>query len=89
MKINRKKAMEIIGGTHGKIFGVEFIKKDGAVRIMAARKGVYKHLKGGSMPYNPKNYGLIPVFDMNSSYRTVNINTLKKIKFQKKTYEVV
>lgn len=68
-----------------KIFTVEFIKKDGTLRVMNCRLDVKKHLKGGTMNHDPKVLNHIVVFDMQkAAYRTINVNTLVKIKFEGK-----
>lgn len=72
-----------------KIFSVVFEKKDGTLREMVCRLGVKKHLKGGELTYDPEDKNYLVVFDMQSEgYRTININTLKKIKFEGVTYEI-
>ena len=71
----------------GKVFSAEFIKKDGTVRTMKARTGVVKHLKGGSLAFDPKKKKLISVFDMDEqSYKFINFNTLQWIKISGKKY---
>jgi len=65
----------------GKIFTVEFVKKDGTVRKMNARLGVKKHLKGGSLAFDPSERNLLPVFDMQKEgYRMINASTILTIK---------
>ena len=65
----------------GKIFTVEFVKKDGTVRKMNARLGVKKHLKGGSLAFDPLERNLLPVFDMQKEgYRMINASTILTIK---------
>ena len=72
-----------------KIFSVVFEKKDGTLREMTCRLGVKKHLKVGELSYDPEEKNYLVVFDMQSEgYRTININTLKKIKFEGVTYEI-
>jgi hypothetical protein len=71
----------------GKFFSVSFIKKDGTLREMTCRLGVTKHLKGGELKHNPSDFGHLVVFDLQKqAYRTINLNTLKKIKLDKKEY---
>lgn len=73
----------------GKIFSVEFIKKDGTLRKMVCRLGVKKHLKGGSLGYDAEALNYLTVFDLQSEeYRTINVNTLKSITFEGVTYEI-
>ena len=65
----------------GKIFTVEFIKKDGTLRKMNARVGVKKHLKGGTLAFDPSERNLLPVFDMQKEgYRMINASTILNIK---------
>ncbi len=67
----------------GKIFSVEFIKKDGTLRKMICRLGVKKHLKGGSLGYDAEALNYLTVFDLQSEeYRTINVNTLKCFTFE-------
>lgn len=66
-----------------KIFSVQFYKKDGTLREMTCRLGVTKHLKGGELKHNPSELNHLIVFDMQKGgYRTINFNTLVKIKFE-------
>ena len=58
----------------GDFFTVTFIKKDGSTRVMNGRLGVKKHLKGGTLKYDPVEKQLITVFDQQSGgYRSINI----------------
>lgn len=67
----------LIGKTNGRIFSVTFMKKDGTERIMHARTGVTKHLKGGSLAFEPSDYSLKAVFDVGKqAYRMVNLATV-------------
>lgn len=77
MKVNEFKEMV----ADGKIFTVEFIKKDGTLRKMNARLGVKKHLKGGTLAFDPSERNLLPVFDMQKEgYRMINASTILTIK---------
>ena len=67
----------LITSTRGKFFTVRFIKKDGTVRRMTCRTGVAKHLKGGSLAYDPASYDLKTVFDVQKKqYRMINLSTI-------------
>ena len=86
MKTELQKFRELVGN---KIFSVEFIKKDGSLREMVCRLGVTKHLKGGSLGYHAEDYNYLIVFDMTKKeYRTLNVSTLRKLKFEGNTYTV-
>lgn len=64
-----------------KFFTVEFLKKDGSKRKMLCKLGVKKHLKGGKLGYDADKVNNLIVFDVNKkAYRTVNLDTLKKLK---------
>jgi len=86
MKTEVKQLRELVGS---KIFSVEFTKKDGSLRKMVCRLGVKKYLKGGELKYNPEELNYLTVFDLQSEeYRTINVNTLKKIKLDGVSYDI-
>jgi len=88
--INTETAKEMIYNTKGKIFSVNFIKKDGSVRKMNCRRNVKKGVTGAGMAYDPKAYNLIPVFDMaNEGFRMINASTIQELKVEGKTYKIV
>lgn len=87
--ISKQEAAQIIKNTKGKYFTVSFTKKDGTNRVMNARLGVKVYLKGGTLPYNPDEKGLIPVFDAKTKgYRMININTINKLVVDRVEYDV-
>ena len=87
--ITTEQAKQLIKDTKGNFFTVTFIKKDGSTRVMNARLGVKKYLKGGELPYDADEKGLIPVYDMKKGdYRMVNVNTIKNLKIGKGEYQV-
>ena len=91
MRISKEEARDIIKGSGGKFVSVKFIKKDGSVRDLNGRIGVYKSqhapLKNVGLKYNPNNYGLVSIFDVQKkAYRMVNINTLSQLKVNGKIY---
>jgi len=82
-------AKNMIKSTKGKFFTVWFIKKDGTLRRMNARLGVKAYLKGGELPYNPEEKGLIPVYDVQTKgYRMINWTTIRKLKIENRVYNV-
>lgn len=89
-KIDTTNAVKLIRATQGKIFTVSFIKKDGTLRKMNCRLGVTKHLKGGELAFDPKEYDLIPVFDLQkNAYRMINLDSLVEITINGETFEVL
>jgi hypothetical protein len=87
--ITREQAKEIIFNTKGKIFSVQFIKKDGSIRDMNARRHVKKGVTGVGMSYDPAEYNLIPCFDMaNDGFRMINASTIQKLKVDGTEYSV-
>jgi hypothetical protein len=80
---------EVINLMGEKIFTITFIKKDGSVRVMNARRGVKKGVKGVGMSYNPTEKDLVVVFDMQKeAFRMVNAKTVLEIKADKEHYKV-
>ena len=83
-------ALKLIKSTQGQIFNVTFTKKDGSIRSMSCRLGVAKHLKGGELAYDPKEYDLLAVFDVQKKgYRMINLETLERIAISGKEFKVV
>lgn len=71
--------IEKILNSNGKIFTVEFLKKDGSLRTLNGRLGVKKYLKGGTCTLDQDQY--IIVFDLqNKVYRAVNKFTIQSVK---------
>lgn len=80
-----KKVIELLGD---KIFTVTFVKKDGSIRVMNARRGVKKGVKGVGMSYNPTEKDLVVVFDMQKeAFRMINAKTIMEVKADKKVYK--
>jgi hypothetical protein len=75
--------------SNGKVFSVQFRKKDGTIRDMVCRMGVQKYLKGGEKSYDTDALEYLTVFDMaKEAYRTVNTNTIIKMKVDGITYNI-
>ena len=65
----------IIEQSKGRFFTVVFTKKDGSKRVMNARLGVTKHLKGGSCTVDREKY--IIAYEMGQEgYRSINRSTI-------------
>lgn len=86
--ITRKKALELIDNSNGRFFTATFITKSRKRRTINCRISVKKHLKGGSKKYNERNYGLIIVWEPTSSYKTINLNTLKRLNIDNQKLKV-
>lgn len=87
--ISRESAKDLIKSTRGKYFTVSFIKKDGTARVMNARLGVKKYLRGGELPYDPIEKGLIPVYDAQvRDYRVVPVNRIYHLSIGGKEFDV-
>jgi hypothetical protein len=71
-----------INRTNGKFFTVVFTKKDGTTRKMTCRTGVKKGINGNGLKFEPKEKGLRVVWAADAeSYRMINLDTVKEIKF--------
>ena len=80
MEITRETARELIMGTNGKIFSVQFEKKDKTIRDMTCRLGVGKFLRGGKSTTDHLPH-LITVCELGKEqYRNINLLTLRKLK---------
>ena len=72
---------EIIRAQGDKAVTVTFIKRTtGEKRVMNCRLGVKKHLKGGELKYDPKDYDLLTTFDMQKKdYRCISLDSVQEI----------
>lgn len=67
---------------------VQFVKKNGELRVMNCRTGVKKYLKGGRDTLADKPY-LYKVYDVRrKAYRCVNLNTVVNIRMDGVDLEV-
>ena len=79
-RITLEDAEKLIKSSNGEIFSVTFKKKDGTMRTLTGRLGVKEGLKGTGMAYEPGEYDMIPIYDMEKeSYRMVNLTTVTRI----------
>lgn len=86
--IKRVRLEGYIRRLNGKIFTVNFIKKDKTKRKMNARTSVTKYVKGTGKP-NGLSTSCIKVFDMQKhAYRQINLATVTSIKAEGITYKV-
>lgn len=87
--INQSVAQFLISETEGKFFTATFTTKDFRIRVLNGRLGVKKHLSGGTLKFSPSSKDLVTVYDVKSKgYRTINLNTLTKLKINGKVYNV-
>ena len=90
MQISKATAKDMIQNSKGKIFTTTYIKKDKSTRVMNCRLEVKKGVTGEGLRYNPDEYNLIPVYDMQSrGFRMVNVDTLVSLSISNETYEVI
>ena len=83
--IFRKNLQKVIESNGSLIFSCTFTKSDGTKRKMVCRTGVKKYLKGGELPYDPVEKGLLPVFDLEKmAYRMIPLSRVETIKIAKK-----
>jgi len=89
-RVNLRKLIEE-KAKDGKIFHVEFYKKDGTLRKMNARLGVKKGVKGVGVNYkNPFIQPYINVYDMQkNAWRKINLDTIVRLKIKGVEYEVI
>ena len=70
------------------IFSTTYIKKDNTIRTLTSRTGKqYKSKTGRKAPYKPKEYNLMPLYDMRKkAFRMLNLNTLITLSINKEKY---
>ena len=70
---------------NGQFFTVEFIKKDNTLWKMNCRTGVKKYLVSNGRKIktvSPLENGILKVYDLGAKgYRSINIDTIKSIKY--------
>lgn len=85
--LKRTEILEKINLLNGLFFTVEFIKKDGSTRLMNCRTGVKKYLSDNGKKIkltSPIDNGILRVYDLQAKgYRSINIDTIKKINYNK------
>ena len=88
-QITKNQAKQKIFATNGKIFRALFTKKNGELREMICRLGVRKYVNGTGRSFDPADYELIGVFDMQADgHRMINVNTLEALTIEGERYEV-
>ena len=71
------------------VFGVTFVKKDGTVRRMIARRGVKKFVKGTGRVYQERpDNTLRLVWEPRNGYRFINLETVSEFRFRGIVYKV-
>jgi hypothetical protein len=87
----RQTLLKLIEFLNGQFFTVEFIKKDGTLRKMNCRTGVKKYLSNNGKTIKitrPIDNGILRVYDIKKeAYRSINLDTVKKINFNKISYK--
>ena len=87
----RQTLLKLIKFLNGQFFTVEFIKKDGTLRKMNCRTGVKKYLSNNGKSIKitrPIDNGILRVYDVKKeAYRSINLDTVKKINFNKVSYK--
>lgn len=67
--------------SNGKIFRVDFKKKDGSNRTMNCRFGVRKGLTGKGSKYNATDKGLLTVWESGEGWKNISVDTIQLIKY--------
>lgn len=87
----RQTLLKLIENLNGQFFTVEFVKKDGTLRTMNCRTGVKKYLSNNGKTIkitHPIDNGILRVFDVKKdAYRSINLDTVKKINLNKVSYK--
>ena len=88
-RISKAEAKDLIKASEGKIFTAKNIKKDGSRRVLNGRLNVQKGVKGLGLGYNPDDFNMMTVFDMQKeNFRMLNVDTMYELSINKEKYEV-
>ena len=82
---------EFVENSKGRIFSVKFIKRGtNLLRQMRCKVYVKDALVGGEQAYNPKDYLLVNVYDMDAKhYKCFPLDGLKEIKLDGEWHTIV
>jgi hypothetical protein len=80
---SKKRALETLQETKGRIFTAVFTKRTtGEKRTINARINVKKGVKGVGMSFDPVKKGLLPVYDMQKQgFRMIDLESIEEINF--------
>lgn len=87
--LSRTYLLHFLIGLKGKIFTVQFVKSNGENRVLNGRLSVgYKRKTNRPVNKDWKHTkGFLSVFDLQKkAFRTVNLNTVSKVRFNNCTY---
>ena len=90
--LTKVRAMGMILGetNNGRIFSVQFTKKNGEHRNMLCRRGVSKGVNGNGARYNAISKALLHVYDMHKGvWRSINFETINQISLNGHQYRVI
>jgi hypothetical protein len=89
-QIKRSKLETFLKGLGGKMFGIDYVKLDNTPRSLTGRFDVTAPLKGGKNKVEALDRPYITVYDIHAKgFRTVNLDTTKRVRVNGKVYDVV
>ncbi len=83
---------KLLDSAKGQYFSVTFVKANGEIREMTCKKWERRFLRGepgenkNNCAHKPNLYTVAE--QAVEGYRTINLETLKKVKINKRTYEI-
>jgi hypothetical protein len=88
--INRLQIGALLERQRGKFVAIDFVKLDGSNRKIVGRFGVEKHSQGGENKVATPDRTYLTIYDVIAKgYRTVNLETVAKIRAGNCAYHVV
>lgn len=89
-----QQVLGLLANNGGKIFSIQFEKRDGSLRNMTARTGVYRgpggegtRITGEGMKYDPTDFQLRTVFDLDKDqYRMIGTDRVTRMTIGGRTY---
>lgn len=89
-KIKRSKVEAFLRSLGGKMFGIDYVKKDQTFRSLTGRLDVVAPLKGGENKVEALDRPYLTVYDVVAKgYRTVNLDTARRLRVNGTVYDVV
>jgi len=83
-----QQVLGLLADNGGKIFSIQFEKRDGSLRNMTARTGVYRgRVTGAGMKYDPSDRNLRTVFDLDKDqFRMIATDRVTRMTIGGRTY---
>ena len=88
-KVTTTEAVNLIKSEGNQFFTVTFTKKNGEERVLNGRRGVAKYANGEGLKFNPSDYNLLTVYDVQAKgYRMINCEGITHLRIDGINFEI-